>query len=48
MDFLDVTALLWMGKLKLVIDRVMRLSEGREAFAAMERGEKFGKIVLLP
>ena len=25
-----------------------RLSEGREAFAVMERGEHFGKIVLIP
>lgn len=48
MDFLDVTALLWTGKLKPVIDRVMRLSEGCEAFAVVERGEHFGKIVLIP
>jgi NADPH:quinone reductase-like Zn-dependent oxidoreductase len=47
-DFRDVTALLWSGQLKPVIDRVMPLSEGREAFAVMERGEQFGKIVLLP
>jgi len=47
-DFRDVTALLWAGQLKPVIDRVMPLSEGREAFAVMERGEQFGKIVLLP
>lgn len=47
-DFLDVTALLWSGKLRPVIDRVMPLSEGREALALMERGEQFGKIVLLP
>ena len=43
-----MTALLWTGKLKPVIDRVMPLSEGREAFAAMERDEQFGKIVLIP
>ncbi len=47
-DFLDVTALLWAGKLEPVIDRVMPLSQGREAFAIMERGEQFGKIVLVP
>jgi NADPH:quinone reductase-like Zn-dependent oxidoreductase len=47
-DFLDVTALLWSGWLKPVIDRVMPLSQGRQAFAAMERGELFGKIVLVP
>jgi NADPH:quinone reductase-like Zn-dependent oxidoreductase len=48
MDFLDVTALLWAGRLKPVIDRVVRLSQGREVFAIMERGEHFGKIVLIP
>lgn len=47
-DFLDVTALLWSGRLRPVIDRVLPLSAGREAFAAMERGELFGKIVLQP
>jgi NADPH:quinone reductase-like Zn-dependent oxidoreductase len=47
-DFKDVTGLLWSGKLKPVIDRVMPLSEGREAYGIMERGEQFGKIVLTP
>ena len=47
-DFLEVTSLLWAGKLKPVIDRVMPLNEGREAFAIMERGDHFGKIVLQP
>jgi NADPH:quinone reductase-like Zn-dependent oxidoreductase len=47
-DFLDVTALLWEGRLKPVIDRVMPLSQGRDAYAVMERGEHFGKIVLVP
>jgi NADPH:quinone reductase-like Zn-dependent oxidoreductase len=47
-DFLEVTGLLWAGKLKPVIDRVMPLSQGREAYAIMERGEQFGKIVLTP
>jgi len=41
-------ALIWTGKLKTVVDRVMPLSEGRVAFEAMERGEQFGKIVLTP
>lgn len=31
-----------------VIDRVLQLSEARDAFAAMHRGEVFGKIVLTP
>jgi NADPH:quinone reductase-like Zn-dependent oxidoreductase len=47
-DFLDVTALLWSGQLKPVIDRLMPLSKGREALAIIERGEQFGKIVLEP
>jgi NADPH:quinone reductase-like Zn-dependent oxidoreductase len=47
-DFRDVTSLLWAGKLRPVIDRVMPLSEGVEAYRIMERGEQFGKIVLTP
>jgi NADPH:quinone reductase-like Zn-dependent oxidoreductase len=39
---------LWEGKLRPVIDRVMPLSEGIEAYKIMERGEQFGKIVLVP
>ena len=45
-DFRDVMKLVWAGKLKPVVDRVMPLSEGKAAFAALERGEQFGKIVL--
>ncbi|HDQ73571.1 MAG TPA: alcohol dehydrogenase [Chloroflexi bacterium] len=45
-DFRDVMALVWAGKLKPVVDRVMDLSEGRAAFEILERGEQFGKIVL--
>lgn len=47
-DFRDVTALLWENQLKPVIDRVMPLSEGREAYSMMEQGKQFGKIVLTP
>jgi NADPH:quinone reductase-like Zn-dependent oxidoreductase len=47
-DFHVVTSLLWARKLKPVIDRVMPLSEGVEAYRIMERGEQFGKIVLIP
>ena len=47
-DFREINALLWSGKLKPVISRVMPLGEGREAFALMERGDQFGKIVLTP
>lgn len=47
-DFRDITALLWSGRLKPVIDRVMPLSEGAKAYQLMEKGEQFGKIVLTP
>jgi len=47
-DFKDVIAMLWAGKLKAVIDRVMPLSEGRRAYEIMERGDQLGKIVLTP
>jgi NADPH:quinone reductase-like Zn-dependent oxidoreductase len=47
-DFQDVTALLWSGKLRPVIDRVMHLSEGMEAYRMMESGRMQGKIVLTP
>ena len=47
-DFLDVSALLRKGRLRPVIDRVMPLGEGIEAYRLMERGEQFGKIVLAP
>jgi len=47
-DFHDVTELMWAGKLRPVVDRVMPLSEGKAAFEALERGEQFGKIVLVP
>jgi NADPH:quinone reductase-like Zn-dependent oxidoreductase len=47
-DFKDVVGMLWSGKLKPVIDRVMPLSEGRAAYEIMEKGELLGKIVLTP
>ncbi|MBP8645372.1 MAG: zinc-binding dehydrogenase [Syntrophobacteraceae bacterium] len=47
-DFLEVLALLWRGKIKTVIDRVMPLSQGCEAFEYLEHGGQFGKIVLVP
>ncbi len=45
-DFRDVMALVWSGKLRPVVDTIMPLSAGRTAFEVLERGEKFGKIVL--
>jgi NADPH:quinone reductase-like Zn-dependent oxidoreductase len=47
-DFKDVVAMLWAGKLKPVIDRVMPLSEGRKAYEIMQEGGQLGKIVLTP
>jgi 2-desacetyl-2-hydroxyethyl bacteriochlorophyllide A dehydrogenase len=47
-DFRTITALLWVGKIKPVIDRVMPLSEGKKAYQIMEEGRQFGKIVLTP
>jgi NADPH:quinone reductase-like Zn-dependent oxidoreductase len=47
-DFRTITKLLWSGKLKPIVDRVMPLSEGKKAYEIMEKGEQFGKIVLVP
>ncbi len=47
-DFRDVVGLLWTGKLRPVIDRVMPLSDGRQAYELMEKGAQLGKIVLTP
>jgi len=47
-DFRDITRLLWSGRIKTIVDEVIPLSEGRRAFEIMERGEMFGKIVLVP
>ena len=47
-DFRTVTSLLRAGKIKPVIDRVMPLSEGKEAYRVMEEGGQLGKIVLTP
>ena len=47
-DFRDVLELVKSGRLRPVIDRVMPLSKGKEAYALMERGEIFGKLVLTP
>ena len=45
-EFHEVMRLVWQRKLKPVIDRVLPLSELREAHRIMEEGEQFGKIVL--
>ncbi len=47
-DFRDVMDMIWAGRLKPVVDRVMPLSEGKAAYRILERGGQFGKIVLTP
>ncbi|MEJ2163964.1 MAG: zinc-binding dehydrogenase [Desulfobacterales bacterium] len=47
-DFLDVLKLLKAGKIKPVVDQVLPLSEGIEAYKMMQEGKHFGKIVLTP
>ncbi|MBM4160412.1 MAG: zinc-binding dehydrogenase [Ignavibacteria bacterium] len=47
-DLVTILKLIEQGKLKPVIDRVLPLSEVREAHRIVEAGEHFGKIVLLP
>jgi NADPH:quinone reductase-like Zn-dependent oxidoreductase len=42
----DVLKLVWTGKLKPVIDRVIPLEHAKKAHEALEHGEQFGKIVL--
>ena len=45
-EFVDVMRLVWQGKLKPVIDRVLPLDEAREAYRVLKAGEQFGKVVL--
>ena len=47
-DFEAVMALIFAGKLKAVIDRVMPLAETAQAETLLASGENFGKIVLTP
>jgi NADPH:quinone reductase-like Zn-dependent oxidoreductase len=47
-DFREITAMLWQHRIRPVIDSVMPLSEGQEAFRMMEKSDQFGKIVLTP
>lgn len=45
-EFDAVTAELVAGRLSAVVDSVFPLAQGRDAFARLERGEQFGKVVL--
>jgi len=47
-EFEQVMRLVFMGKLKPVVDRVFPLEKTREAHEYLERGEQFGKVVLTP
>lgn len=43
-----VLALVWQGKVRPVVDRVLPLARLREAHELLERSEQFGKVVLVP
>ncbi len=47
-EFREVMQLIWEGKLKPVIDRILPLREARAAQEYLEKGEQFGKILLRP
>ncbi len=47
-EFETVMTLLFAGRLRAVVDRVLPLADGVEAMRALEAGENFGKIVLVP
>jgi NADPH:quinone reductase-like Zn-dependent oxidoreductase len=45
-DYATVMNLIFQGKLKAVIGQVFPLDQAREAEAALEKGDQFGKIVI--
>ena len=45
-EYAEVVALAHEGRLWPVVDRTVPLAEGRAAFARLERGEQFGKLVI--
>ena len=47
-DFREVMDLIWQRKLTPVVDKIFPLSEGRAAHEYLEKGEQFGKVVLVP
>jgi 2-desacetyl-2-hydroxyethyl bacteriochlorophyllide A dehydrogenase len=47
-DLITIMNLIGQGKLKPVIDRVLPLSEVRQAHQIVEEGRHFGKIVMVP
>lgn len=44
----EVLGLVWQGKLRPIVDRVLPLAKIREAHELLERSGQFGKIVLTP
>ncbi len=47
-EFEEVMRLVFAGELKPVIDKVFKLDDIRAAHERMEKGEQFGKIVIVP
>jgi NADPH:quinone reductase-like Zn-dependent oxidoreductase len=47
-DYRDMMQWVFEGRLKPVIYKTIPLREGREAHEILERGEQFGKVVLIP
>lgn len=47
-DFESVLPLIWNKTIVAPIDRELPLKDGAEGYRALERGEQFGKIVLVP
>ncbi|MCI4347973.1 MAG: zinc-binding dehydrogenase, partial [Thermoplasmata archaeon] len=45
-EFDEVMKLLFMGRLKPVVDRVFPLTQAQQAHEYLEKGEQFGKVVL--
>jgi NADPH:quinone reductase-like Zn-dependent oxidoreductase len=47
-EFAEVTAQLFRGRLKAIVDSVMPLEDGVAAQQRLSEGKQFGKIVLTP
>ncbi len=47
-EFLDVMGQLFAGRLKAVVDQVFPLAETPAALTLLQKGQQFGKIVVLP
>jgi NADPH:quinone reductase-like Zn-dependent oxidoreductase len=45
-EFREVTALFRAGRLEPVIDRVYTSSDAAQAYARLQAGEQFGKVVV--